>query len=191
MQFTFPLLSALLMFLMPLLQGCQLPIDRMIPAAQAGDLTVVSACDAMASRGGDICRMKEGQDVGGAWHLVLPVGGAVTGGELYVYFKDGASKSYAIKSNVVDVPWVDLVGPGQWSTDQGGVVLAKGEVRWNDNGGIEQTTALLGEAILIVLKKGYEPLPVDSGLEAFKGKCSFTYGYSTAGRSAISPLVCK
>lgn len=166
------------------LQGCKtITLDPSISAAEANDLTLIaSSCEALPSRGADICRVKEGTPVSSGWRIIIPVHENLLGGELTVYYKD-FSRSYAIGGPIIEVPWIDLVRDPLWKASHDDVALALAQVRYKDEQGIEKIVRARGIAILSVLAQGYDPMPIDSGFAAFGTTCKIQY--STAGRSAL------
>jgi hypothetical protein len=164
--------------------GCSgLILDRSIPAADAGDLTLaVSACEAVPSRGLDICRVKAGAPIDSSWRLVMPTGKVISGGELKVFYRD-VVRTYSIQGSLVEVPWRDVMRQDTWTESLAGTALALAEIRWKDPEGIEQVWRARGEARILVLPEGYAPMPIDSGFQTFGTKCRIQY--STAGRSAV------
>lgn len=164
--------------------GCVTPHDPSMTATAAKDYTLVSsACEAMPGRGADICRVKENTQIASSWKIVLPKDKRLLGGEINVYYKD-ISRSYAIDSTVTEIPWRDLLGHDTWSIDDNGTALALAQIRFKDNQGVETVVRAKGLAILVVTKEGYDPMPIDSGFEAFSTRCRIQY--SDAGRSALS-----
>lgn len=124
-----------------------------------------------------------------AWRLVLPVDKAFfLGGEVTVYFKD-TSRSFAITQPLVEIPWREifyhqLPDPlPTWKRSMDGEVLALAQIRMKTNHGLEEIWKARGIAKIVVTRSGYDPLPIDSGYEAWKGTCEVSY--STAGRSAL------
>lgn len=168
-----------------LLAGCSsTPVDPSVEAVKSGDLTLVlSACENVPARGMDICRVKEGAEIKSAWRLVVPMGKQFSGGELTVYYKD-VQKTYPILTQVVEIPWIDLLGGKVWRSDMHGEALALAIIRWTDDAGTERLLKARGIAKLIVTKAGYDPMPLDSAFSAWGTECEIQY--STAGRSAIS-----
>lgn len=151
---------------------------------QAGDNTLVlSACSGLPVVGFDACRVKENTPMESVWRLFFPVpGGNVTGGELTVNFKD-VSKSYAISGPVVEIHWSDFFADKVWKKDYNGIALALAVVRYKDEQGVERTVKARGEARVLVLSEGYDPMPIGTPFGQFKLKCKIEF--STAGRSAV------
>lgn len=164
--------------------GCAgLVMDRSLPAADAGDLTLaVSACEGVPARGLDLCRVKAGAQINSVWRLVMPTGKPISGGELKVFYRD-VVRTYPIQGPLVEVPWRDVMHQDTWTTDMSGTALALAEIRWKDPEGIEQLWRARGEARVIVLPEGYAPMPIDSGFQTFGTQCRVQY--STAGRGAL------
>lgn len=164
--------------------GCSgLIMDRSIPSVEAHDLTLtISACSATPTPGFDACRVKEGQAIDSTWRLFFPDGVGVLSGEVMVMFKD-VTRQYAVNSNVVEIPWADFFDDDVWRLDYDGYARALGVVRFKDKEGIERTAKFRGEARVLVLKEGYDPMPIDSGFAGWKTRCRIQW--STAGRSAV------
>ena len=172
-----------LIALMSILPGCQTVIDRSIRAVDAADLTLVGGCSAMPGRGADICRFKEGQSISSSWNLVVPAGEReLLGGEVVIYGLD-QPKTFPVKDKVVVIPWRDIFGDESWKTSHAGVLTALAQIRWKTPEGIEEIWNAKGVAIVLVLKQGYDEIPIDSGFSAWGTKCKVQY--STAGRSAL------
>jgi hypothetical protein len=159
-------------------------MDTSSSPVEAGDKTLVlSACQGTPVAGFDACRVKEGQAVDSVWRLFFPVpSGNVTGGEVQVNFKD-VVKSYAITGPLLEIPWADFFEDKVWRLSYNGIALALAVVRYKDKEGIEETVRARGEARVLVLKEGYDPMPIGSPFGTFKTKCVIEY--STAGRSAV------
>ncbi len=164
--------------------GCSgLVIDTSTPAADAGDFTLaISACGATPGIGFDICRVTEGDEIASSWKMVVPQGSQIQGGEIDVYYRD-LHKQYPISGIVVEVPWRDFFGQATWSSDLDGEAMALLVVRWKDDTGLIQITKFRGLAKIVVTKKGYDRMPIDSGFHTWETNCKIQY--STAGRSAL------
>jgi hypothetical protein len=163
--------------------SCQTVTDPSIESIRALDVTVVmSACEAMPGRGADICRVNEGAVIDSSWKIIIPEAKRIDGGEINVFFKD-IQKSYAITDSVVVIPWRDLIGSNTWSVDHAGIAQALAVVRYKDDQGIIKQVRAKGMALLVVMKDGYSPMPIDSGFSAVETRCRIQY--SSSGRSAI------
>lgn len=165
-----------------LLAGCKaVPIDPSIPAAQAGDLTMVfAACGAVPSRGLDICRVVEKGEAAEVMRIVMPKDKRVTG-EIRVRYK-GVVKSYPVTGSVVQIPLRDVIGKERYEREDQGIIQMTGSLRAELPDGV-RFTDVLGYAFLVVLGEGYTPMPIDSGNAAWGSTCRVQY--STAGRSAL------
>lgn len=159
-------------------------------AAQAGDLTLIGAmiggpCSGIPSQGADICRFKDGAPIETSWTLILPKG--IKSGQVTVYGPD-SSKQYAISGTELAIPLREVFGKDRWSKALNNEILtALAEVRYEDKEGLERIVRAEGMAIILVLPKGYEPMPLDSGFHNWETLCkkSVKVQYSTAGRSAL------
>lgn len=159
-------------------------VDTSPDAIKSGDYSLIhSVCGAAPGRGLDVCLVSDGTPIDSVWRLVVPSGKSVIAGELDVYYRD-IHKSYPISGSVVEIPWKDFFGVDLWSADFDGEVMALLVVRWKDATGIEQVTKFRGLAKIIVTSKGYERLPIDSGVAQWQTTCKIDY--TTAGRSALS-----
>lgn len=181
---------ALLLALCVGLAGCKTVFDISPEAYASNDFTLVGAlsegpCKSLPVGGVDVCRVKEGSPRESIWRLILPEGLGTTGGQITVYYKD-YSKVYPIHGTVTEIPFSDLIGAGEWKEGDSDVATALAEVRYRDTEGVERVAKAEGMAIIVVLKAGYDPMPMDSGQENWGLNCRVQY--STAGRSA---LVCK
>lgn len=163
--------------------GCKaIVIDTSMQAIAANDKTLIhSACHAAPGQGLDVCRVVEGAPIEQKWVMVVPHAPKFIAGEIRVRYKD-VVKTYPVTSDVVIVPWKDFIGHETWQLDDEAPAQALGVFRYEGETG-EVFVDVLGMAYLIVLQKGYSPMPIDSGLSAWKTKCEIAY--STAGRSAI------
>lgn len=172
------------------LSACKTVFDMSPEAYASGDFTLVGTlaggpCKALPTGGVDVCRVKEGSMRESVWRLILPDGRAVHSGQITVYYKD-FSKVYPVTGTVTEIPFSDLLGAGKWEEKDSDVATALAEIRYSDSEGVERTAKAEGMAIIVVLKSGYDPMPMDSGQENWGVNCQVQY--STAGRSA---LVCK
>ena len=165
--------------------GCSaLVIDPSMDAVEAGDLTLaLSACGATPGGGLDICRVTEGTRIESSWKLIIPNGKRIVGGEVDIYYRD-IHKTYGITGNILEIPWKDFFGVDTWGRDQDGQALALLLVRYVDDNGVESLIKFRGIAMIVVTKKGYDRLPIDSGFSTFRTVCKVQY--STAGRGAVS-----
>jgi hypothetical protein len=182
--------SVILMLLLVGCSGSSIVMDRSADAFSAGDMTLVSSCQAapgpklgMAS-GVDSCRFTVNDTVAGNWILVVPPPkGQVTGGTVDVYYRD-LHKSYPVKDWIVPISFSDFLGITKWTSAFDEAVLeALVTINWNDNENVQQISRYRGIAVLIVTATGYERMPIDSGNSAWGTKCKVQY--SPAGRSAL------
>jgi hypothetical protein len=181
-------LKLLRLSLILLITGCRgsaYIADPSIQAVEAGDYTLaISGCSNVPGGGMDICRVKEGADVDSVWRLIVPVDKRVfLGGELTVYFKD-VSKTYAITSPLIEIPWKDFLGATKWERSHDGQALALAQIRYKNQEGIEEIWKARGLAIIVVTKPGYDPLPLDSGFVQWGSTCKIQY--SSQGRGVVS-----
>lgn len=173
---------------MVLLAGCQTVQDPSIKAVDANDKTIISAfvggpCAALPSQGADICRFQEDANVNGSWVLILPDNGSGLSGSVRVQYRDTV-KVYPINSSEVFVPMRDFFGP-KWK--KGSYILsALAEWQYKDNEEIVRNIMAEGLGIVLVMEKGYAPMPIDSGNHNYDIKCNkYKAQYSTSGRSAF------
>lgn len=171
-----------------LLVSCRsLVIDHTINAAYAGDHTlIVNACGAIA-QGGTICRLREGEKIVSGVDLIVPVGGAILGGEVQAIYKDLAPQTFGIVTSVVSIPFSQVMGEGTWSRkEHDGDILLLATIRYKAEDNIERTTKAIGYVKLLVLDPKYDGVVgIDSGFIAWKQDFKCTVAYTTAGRSAI------
>jgi len=174
-------------FLIFFIACAELVIDPSMDAVQAGDFTLaMSACENVPGGGMDICRVKEGTAIESSWKLVVPAKfKGFAGGEVEIYYKD-TQLSFAItgESNLIEIPWKEVMKSGTWTKAMRGTALALVLIRYKDAQGVERIQKFRGEARLLVTEPTYDRLPIDSGFEAFKTTCKVAY--STAGRGALS-----
>jgi hypothetical protein len=131
----------------------------------------------------DICRVRAGTRIESSWKLVVPHGkNQILSGSIDVYFND-VVRNYGITGSVVEIPWKDFFAADTWDASMNGLATALALIRWKTPEGIEEVWKAQGEARLLVLAKGYDPLPMDSGFVAWQTKCKIQY--STAGRGAL------
>lgn len=174
-------------FLLGLFVACaHLVIDTSMQAFAAGDYTLaMSACEAVPAGGMDICRVRENAAIDSSWTLILPKPNTVLGWEVDVYYRDVAHAVHYVGTGpTVQIPWKDFFNQNVWTADLDGEALALVTVRYKDQTGVEYQTRLKGIAKIVVLKEGYDRLPVDSGFVAWKTACKVQY--STAGRGVVS-----
>lgn len=159
-------------------------MDPSMEPVEAGDQTLVlSACTGLPVVGFDACRVKENQPIESVWRLFFPAPhGDISGGELTVNFHD-VSKSYAITGPILDIHWSDFFQDKVWKKEYNGIALALAFVRYKDEQGVERMVKARGEARILVLAEGYDPLPIGTPFGQFKLKCKVEF--STAGRSAV------
>lgn len=172
--------------------GSSLVMDRSTDAFAAGDMALISSCEATPglqsgiSSGVDSCHFTEGETIAGHWVLIAPspsTAKKVTGGVIDLYYRD-LHKSYPITDWVIPISFAEFLGASKWTRafDEG-VVEALITVNWDDNAGIQQVTRYRGIAILIITAPGYTRMPIDSGNYSWGTDCKIQY--SPAGRSAF------
>lgn len=174
--------------------GCShgVVIDTSQDAFAAGDMTMSSSCESAPgdklglASGVDSCRFTDGDKMQSSWNLVAPKPKSalqVTGGTIDIYYRD-VHRSYPISDWLIPIPFKDIFNTEAWSADQNQVMVeALITLNWIDNQNIAQVTRYRGFALVLVLKQGYERLPIDSGNAAWGTTCKVQY--STAGRGAI------
>lgn len=176
----------LVLLLLASCASCKTKFDVSPEAYASGDFTLVGAlseggCKSLPVQGVDVCRFKEKAQVETVWRLILPWGKQVEGGTITVYWKD-KSFTYSVRGGVVEIPLRPIIG-SYWGKNDSDVATALAEVRWRDSEGLLRTSRAEGMAVFVVLKRGYDPMPIDSGLSTWGTKCQVEY--STAGRSAL------
>lgn len=181
-----------------LIAACQsLVMDRSVEPVLANDKTLaLSACQPTAEVGFSACRVQEGTAIGSVWRLYFPVSPdkSIAGGEVTVYFND-VPKSYAITGPLLEIPWADFFQDKTWKHEYDGTASALAVVRYKDQEGIEETVKAVGEARVMVIKAGYDPMPIHSAFATFETVCKIKkedgskseclIEYSTVGRSAV------
>jgi hypothetical protein len=169
-----------------LLGGCKaLTIDSSIAAAEAGDLTAIfsGGCSAQPVQGFDLCRVVEGAAIQEEIRVVTPRPTQVVSGEVVIRYK-GTVRSYAFKSDgVLVVPWKELIQHETYERNDAGPAQIEGTARVKGPDG-EHFVQVLGRISLLVLAKGYAPMPLDSGNQAWGATCRIQY--STSGRSSLA-----
>ncbi len=169
-----------------LLLGCvSFVIDPSPNAVDAGDLTLVSTCNAIPVRGMDMCLFKDTAPINSSWTLVVPHDNThFLGGEITLYFGD-LSKSYAITSDTIEISWAEFFKSSTWNKSLDGEVLAVAKLRYKNDEGIEEVWRGRGIAKIIITSANYNPVPLDSGYIAFEKSFKCRIGYTTSGRSAV------
>lgn len=178
--------KGLFIFILPIASlafgSCSLVLDPSALALESNDKTLVhSACKAAPSQGLDICRVLEGSTIREEWDLIVPHPDKFISGEVRIRIRDTV-KTYPVTDNVVKIPWKEVLGHEIWLAEDDGPVQALGSFQYKGPQG-PVWVDILGIAFLVVLKQGYSPMPIDSGVEMSDTKC--TVQYSSAGRSAI------
>lgn len=159
-------------------------MDRSIPALEAGDLSLVhAATEGPPQVGIHALRFKKGDKIDEVWRLFFPVHSAVKGGEVVIYFKNQTAKPYPIKGSVVEIPWKEVVGNDTWMPEHDGLASALAVIEYTNAEGIEETIKMRGDARLIMLEPGYDPMPFGSPSAMTETVCKIQY--STAGRTAV------
>lgn len=166
------------------LWGCNsIPIDPSPSALASNDKSLVFTAGQNGLRQGiDIVRVWEGDPIGQGLQIVVPQGDAVKALEVSAHY-NGTKTSFASKNNVLVIPYQQLTKHTEWSLDDDGVVQIYAKVQ------VEKDSEPLwidaqAYAYIVVLRKGYSPLPLNSGVEAFKTNCKVQY--TTAGRSVAA-----
>lgn len=166
-----------------LLTGCNgMPIDPSTTAVAANDQTLItSACHAAPSQGVDVCRVKEGATISEKIVFIVPWTKDSDWGQISLRYKDRVI-TYPVEGVKIEIPWSDVVEAEKWSLEVEAPVQARAAIRYKtDTGAV--FVDLLGYVFPVVLRQGYDPLPMDSGVEAFQNTCRVQY--TSAGRSAI------
>lgn len=174
-----------LAFFLFLLMSCDkgINLDPSMDALASGDFTLLqSACSTGLAQGLDVCRVVEGAPISEVWQFVIPKD-RLKAGEIKIRYKQRVFvKAVSADSNIVSIPWRDVIGADTWTLDMDAPVQAVGTIKY-DSGTGDRMVDVLGLTYLIVLKKGYSPMPIDSGFEGWKTDCKIAY--STSGRSSL------
>lgn len=165
-------------------------IDSSPGAVDSGDFTLINSlsngpCASLPAQGADICRFHESTPIESVWRLVMPSGPLVVNGEVTVYWRD-VSKTFAVSGPVLEIPLKDLIGHAVWASGDSDAATAIGSVNVKAVDGTTRQILFEGLAVIIVLKAGYDPLPVSSSATPLGQTCHVQF--STAGRSS---LVCE
>lgn len=173
----------ILPFLLFLTACATITMDTSIPSVNAGDVTLISACDAMPGRGADICRFKDGMIISSSWKLLVPNGDGVKSGYVVITYKD-VTKQYPISGPVVEIPLKDIIGQDTWNKDRDSFQIVQARARVIYKGiTTDEEVQVRGFALIVVTDTAYDPIPIDSGLNTFNTNCKIQY--TTAGRSAL------
>lgn len=164
--------------------GCSgVSIDPGPDALASNAVTLaVSSCDGYIMSGLGKCTAVEGSPIQSVWRVIVPIQGDLLTGELAVKFRD-IIKTYAIRTQVVEVPWKDFFTGPNWSLSDSGVATATATIRWKDPTGLEKIVQAKGHVFLSVEARDYVGMPIDSGFQAWETTCRIQY--SVKGRSAI------
>lgn len=158
--------------------------DSSPKAVASNDMTLVhSACSSAPSQGLDICRVVQGAAITQSWIMILPVKRGLRSGEIRVRYKDSL-RTFPINPDtaVFILPWREIIGHDEWALEDEAPAQALAKLEFEDFPGLTYVD-IMGVAFVVVLKRGYSPMPIDSGAEYFTTDCKIEY--STAGRSAI------
>lgn len=163
--------------------GCHsMVIDPSMLAKAAHDQTlIVSACHAAPSQGVDVCRVKEGAAIAEKMIFVVPWTKDSDWGQMAIRYRD-RDLSFPIEAATVEVSFAEVTGAETWTRAVEAPIQARASIRYKTDSGAVFVD-LIGYVFPIVLAQGYDPLPMDSGVEAFQNTCRVQY--TSAGRSAI------
>lgn len=162
----------------------QVVLDPSVSAVDAGDYTLpLSACEGVPGGGMDICRVTEGTKIESSWNLIVPSGRPIQSVELDVYYRD-IHKTYSPTGKVVTIPWKEFFGAERWDSSHDGEALALLLVTFLDEREQPVLVKFRGIAKIVVTKKTYSRLPIDSSTAAWKYNCKVQM--TSAGRSAVS-----
>lgn len=166
-----------------LLTSCHsMVIDPSMTAKAAHDQTmIVSACHAAPSQGVDVCRVKEGARIAEKMIFVVPWTKDSDWGQMSVRYRDHVL-TLPIEEAVVEVGFAEVTDEETWTRAAEAPIQALASIRYKTDSGAVFVD-LIGYVFPIVLAQGYDPLPMDSGVEAFQNTCRVQY--TSAGRSAI------
>ena len=160
------------------LMGCQSRplIDMTMSAADASDKTLaVSGCEGSLGRGFTSCRFIDGAPYGTlSIDVVLPKSSSVTTSMVRV--RSGANVfSTTSSGNTVSIKYTDLFDGGVFNSKNDGPIQVVVSTKMVD-GSIIQT---LGYVYLVILKKGYNPLP-------WERITTCSVSYDSLGRSTVT-----
>lgn len=131
----------------------------------------VSACETSMGRGVDVCRFVEGSKIESSLKIYLP---QAERHEIRVRFQDQV-KSFSSQGDSFELVWKDVVGADLWDRRFDGPIQI---VVTSDLKG--KKIRSLGHAFLIILKKGYNPGPLNGKPNSIK-YCELKFnGDSTA-----------
>ncbi len=118
------------------------------------------ACETSLGRGIDACRFMEGSGIEAVWQVHLPPGARH---EVRIRFKDRVTQVTS-KESTLRLPWKEIVGSDIWFREHDGPVQLLSTTY--SRGG--EKTLGLATAHLIILKPGYNPVPVNAPVQAEK-----------------------
>lgn len=157
--------------------GCSTisPSDSSPDAVLSGDLSLVqTACSPIPTKGMDICRVHSGDPITSSWTLYVPWSSDSVSGEARIKYGD-KTFTYKIADFSVDIPWTDIFGE-YWG--KAGLVQALVTIKTKT-----RVVQALGYAFIVILKPGYDPVPMSSFGAITTKKCDIEY--MSSGRSRI------
>jgi len=176
-------MSKLLPLLLVLLASCSVKIDPSMPAAEAGDLSVILGVSEEINSGYAFIRTNSGTPIKETFDVFLPK----VPGEYRILGCEGLESvgSFGDSGDKITVPLKELVPherwPEQYHCEIQFLAKASGEA-----GGNPIDIKAFGIVRVLSLKSGYSVLPLDSPYAAWKRKYKGQeLTYSTAGRSAV------
>ena len=161
--------------------GCSgLPTDPSPNAMASNDKTLIhGACSNAPNHGVDVCRVVEGSPIEAEWNIFLPWAPDAVSADIRVRFKDRV-QTFSFADRFVTIPLKDVIGEETWKLSHDGPIQAVATIKFTDGPG-DKFVQLLGYAYVIVLKKGYKPLGLQSE-EGF-GKLNCVMEFTESGRS--------
>lgn len=158
--------------------GCSTVSPDTSPSAiSSGDISLVqTACSPVPTKGMDVCRFHDGDPVNSQWTIYTPWNGDAVSGEVRVKFGDKVL-TLPIDDFIVNLDWKQLMGDS-WAPNKAGLVQALATVKFKD-----KVVQALGYAFIVILKPGFDPIPMSSYGAVTTSTC--TIEYTTAGRSRV------
>ena len=171
-------MRSLLLFAL-MLAGCStVRSDPSLSSAMARDVSLIeTSCSGRFNRGMETCWFHEGDPVTTIVQVQAPWPDDAVYGEMRVKHGD-QTKTYEITGHTMMVPLADLVGKA-WMASDVGLVQIVATVKTKST--IVQS---VGYVFIVILDKGYDPVPMDDAETASTQTCVITY--TDKGRSKIT-----
>ena len=150
------------------------------------DKTLIhGACKKAPNQGVDICRVVEGSEIDSDWNIFLPWAESAVQATVRVRYKD-RTLSFKFADRFATIPFKEVIGRNYWGVDDDGPVQALATIEFDDGPGQKYVQAL-GYAYIIVLRKGYTPLPLNDSNTFGELNCKMQFTDSGRSNFTCSP----